>query len=142
MSAAALCLLFIWGQSCLPVSLSSSESGRVLRWVKSVFGFLPFVRGMTHHILRKIAHFTEYAIFGGVLAGIFLPERGERQRFRRILIPIAAILLAAFLDESIQALSDRGDQIADVWLDLGGGTAGGLLVNAVWALTAVLRRNK
>ena len=51
-------LLVIWGQSCMPAAHSGAESGALLTLVQA---FLPH---MTDHILRKCAHFGEYALLG------------------------------------------------------------------------------
>ena len=51
-------LLVIWGQSCVPAAHSGAESGALLTLVQA---FLPH---MTDHILRKCAHFGEYALLG------------------------------------------------------------------------------
>ena len=51
-------LLVIWGQSCMPATHSGAESGALLTLVQA---FLPH---MTDHILRKCAHFGEYALLG------------------------------------------------------------------------------
>ena len=51
-------LLVIWGQSCMPAVHSGAESGALLTVVQRL---LPW---MTDHILRKCAHFGEYALLG------------------------------------------------------------------------------
>ena len=55
-------LLVIWGQSCMPATHSGAESGALLDIVQA---FLPH---MTDHILRKCAHFGEYALLGVLTA--------------------------------------------------------------------------
>ena len=55
-------LLVIWGQSCMPATHSGAESGALLTLVQA---FLPH---MTDHILRKCAHFGEYALLGVLTA--------------------------------------------------------------------------
>lgn len=54
-------LLVIWGHSCLPAAQSGAESGALLVVVQDL---LPW---MTDHVLRKCAHFAEYAVLGALL---------------------------------------------------------------------------
>ena len=55
-------LLVIWGHSCLPAAQSGAESGALLVVVQDL---LP---RMTDHVLRKCAHFAEYAVLGALTA--------------------------------------------------------------------------
>lgn len=59
---AAVWLLVIWGHSCLPAAQSGAESGALLVVVQDL---LPW---MTDHVLRKCAHFVEYAVLGALTA--------------------------------------------------------------------------
>ena len=111
---AALWLCFIWGQSFLSADLSRAESGRVLALLQRI---LP---GLTAHMVRKAAHFTEYAVLGALLFGAF-PQR-TRAALTGVLF---ASLLAAVTDETIQLYSaGRSVQITDVWLDFAGAALG------------------
>ena len=132
-----LLLAFIWGNSCMPVRVSSLESGWVLNLLRPLLE--PFVgKGhVTHHLVRKLAHFTEFTALGAVLGLLLLS--GQR-RLVTVLSVLLLGLLVAFLDESIQMLSDRGDQIIDVWLDFSGVILGAVLAGAVLCLRR--RRNK
>ena len=62
-------LLVIWGQSCMPAVHSGAESGALLTLVQA---FLPH---MTDHILRKCAHFGEYALLGVLTAAALRTEK-------------------------------------------------------------------
>lgn len=116
-----LTLAFIWGHSLMPVEVSQQESW----WVTDLLTpFLEPVLGegnVTDHFVRKLAHFSEYTVLGLEL-GLLLAA-GWKGRLH------AGVLgfICAFLDESIQMLSGRGDQIIDVWLDLSGAVFGVLL---------------
>ena len=115
-----LWLLFIWGHSLLPASVSAEESGR---WLVLLQRILPW---LTDHIVRKAAHFTEFAVLGGLVLAS-LPRRGFPAGSERLL----AGLLAAMIDESIQLFSPgRSGQITDVWLDLAGFLLGYGLLSA------------
>ena len=59
-----LMLSFIWGNSLLPGSESSELSGRLLMLVKRIFGeTIP----MGEFVIRKLAHFSEFACLGLLL---------------------------------------------------------------------------
>ena len=132
-------LLFIWGNSCLPVSQSSQESGWVLRFLRPLLEPLVGAGHVTNHLVRKLAHFTEFTALGFV---IHLLVRYERKRSVKTLLFVLTMgLLAAFADESIQMLSDRGDQIIDVWLDFSG-VFTGVALSGVWLALHRYRRRK
>ncbi len=114
----ALTLAFIFGQSVLPPSLSGEESGRVAGFLSSLLppsGFTDFLVGN----VRKIAHFSEFALLG---TEVFFLLRFALS-LRGACIHAGALLFGffvGFLDETIQIFSDRGPAIADVWLDAAG----------------------
>ena len=111
-------ILFIWLQSVLSAALSSMESGFLLALVQHIF---PWV---TEYMLRKAAHFTEYAILGALLFGAMRAEG----RPRLGAFQTALGLLTAMADETIQLFSaGRSGQITDVWIDFAGFLTGYLL---------------
>ena len=120
-----LLLVFIWGNSCLPVSMSSQESGRFLRLVRPLLEVFFGQGNVTHHLVRKLAHFMEFTALG-LLIGL-VTHQGRPVRLRSMVFALVMGLLAAFADESIQMLSDRGDRISDVWLDFSGVVLGSAL---------------
>lgn len=114
----------IYGNSLMPADISSMESGHFLEMLlklSSQAGLELF--WLTEHIVRKGAHFTEYAGLGILLIMSFsVWRRGERKGLR------AAVELGAavpFVDETIQLfVRGRSGQISDVWLDMCGVAAG------------------
>ena len=118
-----LWLAVIWGHSVLPADLSRQESGGILALL---IGWFPF---LTDHIIRKAAHFAEFAVLGGLLFGAADGKRSPA-------FPPLIGLLAAMTDETIQLFSEgRSGQISDVWLDF----SGFLLI---WGLLTLIRRAK
>ena len=126
-----LTLSFIWGHSCIPTTSSAEESGRVLQWIAPFLEFFVGKGAVTDHLVRKLAHFTEYAALG---PQFFLLRNDPLKS--RILRSIELSFFVGFFDETIQILSDRGPQIADVWLD----TAGAAFGVAICAILLLLIR--
>ena len=109
----------IWGNSFLPGENSAAVSGFVGELLSKVFG--PKVLEATF-LLRKLAHFTEFAILGGLLAWNAKLWRRSRS------LPALAGLLAAMTDETIQLFSPgRASRVAVVWIDFAGLLTGLLL---------------
>lgn len=99
----------------MPIADSAAESGRVTEWLTPFLEVLVGQGNVTDHLVRKLAHFTEFAALGFQ----FLLLRRART-WTDVVRSAELGFFAAFLDESIQLLSVRGAQISDVWLDTGG----------------------
>ena len=110
LALAVLWLCVIWGHSMMPAEDSGNESNFLSEWLMQ---YLPW---MNDYVIRKVAHFAEYAVLGGLVFGAF-SQRGRTA----VIETVFAGFLAAFLDETIQLFSPgRSGQISDVWLDLAG----------------------
>ena len=102
----ALWIAAIFLHSLMPAELSKAESGGLLAWLAVLFP------GLTHHLLRKLAHFSEFAVLGVLLSQCF------RVRVSR---PLLAGLLCALCDETIQLfVPGRSGEIRDLWIDFAG----------------------
>ena len=114
-------LVFIWGNSLLPGEIS----GAISDWVKAVLSALMGGDGAGSGggLLRKIAHFTEFAALGMCLAW----RMGMLNKH-----PSRAVLLGfltACVDETIQRfVPDRGPSMVDVGIDTCGVLAGMMLL--------------
>ena len=117
-------LVFIWGNSLLPGEVSGAFSD----WVKSILAYILPVGpddGSGGGLLRKAAHFTEFAALGMLLA--WLHGMLQKGRVR----PFFWGVLAAAADETIQCfVPDRGPAIKDVCIDASGVLTGIILL---WA---------
>ena len=115
-------LIFIWGNSLLPGEISGAFSD----WVKAVLArILPMGPddGTCGGLLRKAAHFTEFAALGALLA--WLHGMLDKGRVR----PFLWGVLAAAADEIIQCfVPDRGPGIKDVCIDSAGVLTGIILL--------------
>lgn len=119
-----LWLALIFAHSAMPASLSSTESGKLLSLLQCIFPSL------THHFLRKAAHFIIYAV-----AGIFLTKTFLLTRRFVLIKPLFAGVLTALADETLQLFVEgRSGELADVWLDFSGIVLGSLIVWLVYII--------
>ena len=131
------CIAFIFSNSMQIASVSSEASGNVLALMQRVLcrvGLPGLAERLTMHIVRKLAHFCEYALEGFLL--MLCLRVYTWHPFRHISVPVLGGLLTALTDETIQLYSaGRSGQVTDVWLDLSGvlvGTLVAILVMAVF----------
>ncbi|MFR4511207.1 MAG: VanZ family protein [Clostridium sp.] len=107
-------LCFIYGNSLTPAAISSKESGYFLAKIQD------FLAGagmdawwLTEHLVRKAAHFTEYAGLGFLLA--MNTGAGIAPVFCLLKGNVTAVLFMPFVDETIQLFVEcRSGQISDV----------------------------
>lgn len=108
-------LLFIWGNSAMPGQTSGQLSGWVGQLLRTLLPFLPLDRPEGIHILRKLAHFSEFAALGFTLCWLFGMTTG-RKLWQ--LLPLVCGIGVACIDETIQIFSPgRYCSIADVGID-------------------------
>lgn len=130
-----LWVLLIFGHSLTPAELSSKESGWVMDVVLKMLNAVGNDgRWLTGYLVRKSAHFLEYAVFGLLLIQNFRcvwkssewnieqPHRGKMEKF----IPVAFIVFTVpFCDETLQLFTPgRAGMLEDVWLDISGAVCG------------------
>ena len=136
-------ICFIYGNSLTPASISSQESGFLLEKVRGAMESLGWEHlWLTEHIIRKTAHFAEYAVLGGLTARAYGSYGRHRICNRDALM---LIFMVPFVDETIQIFSPgRSSQVTDVWLDSAGVLAGILTALVLMALCRLLfnHRNK
>ena len=122
-AALLACILFIFRNSMQTGEVSSARSQAVTTLVNGFLG--KFGLGpLSEHIIRKLAHFSEYALLG--------------------------CLIAALMDETIQiSIPNRTSSVTDVWIDMAGAIAGLfaaliilLILRATMAFYQVKRENK
>ena len=106
-------LCFIYANSLSPASASAEESRSFLDTLRLLFPAL------THHTVRKLAHFAEYALLGAHFA--FAPYLFLHRMRGVFLASLGFGLPAALLDEGIQAfVPGRGASLSDVLIDFSG----------------------
>ena len=121
-----LTLLFIWGHSMVPAKLSSEESSRFVVFFNGLISDVGGSFFVTDHMVRKTAHFIEYAVLGAETAlrtkwkNAISPGRSGKcpdALFFWVGVPVT--------DELIQYFTPgRACMIQDVILDMSGFAAG------------------
>lgn len=103
-------IALIWGHSMMPANQSAAESSQLLIYVNHVLGVINIQ--ITEHVLRKMAHFSEYAVLGLLL----------RINFQRhLIVSLFLGLLVALTDETIQLfIEGRSGSVTDIWIDFSG----------------------
>ena len=109
-----LVLAFIFSNSLKNRAVSTEQSTDMLNFLTSL---LPF-DFLTEHVVRKLAHFCEFALLGFLVQHLWSIRRCVNAR--SALSTVLFGLLCAITDESLQMLSDRSAQLSDVLLDLSG----------------------
>ena len=96
---------------------------------------------LTEHLVRKAAHFTEYAGLGFLLA--MNTGAGIAPVFCLLKGNVTAVLFMPFVDETIQLFVEgRSGQISDVWLDMAGALTGTLLYLAAGQIYLRIKKNE
>jgi len=104
-------LLFIWGNSLLPGELS----GALSQWIKDLLGIGGKDPDAGHGLLRKFAHFMEFACLGILLKWLLAMLQ------KPAWLALACGGVAACADETIQCfVPDRGPAVTDVLLNTAG----------------------
>ena len=89
----------------------------------------PETLAVVHFVMRKIAHFTEYAILGFLAARAFRTSPRPAIRQRWFLICATLVVIYALLDEYHQSfVPSRTATIFDSMIDIAGGLTALLIV--------------
>jgi len=133
-----LTLVFIYSRSMKPREESKKESDTVGGIIAEIIPPETKPGEFIQINLRKIAHFTEFALLGAEAALFVL-------LFSRKGISVALSLLAApnvaLLDEVIQIYSNRGPSMLDVLIDYSGFFASAVLFYTVGYIILLIHKN-
>ncbi|MBP3884278.1 MAG: VanZ family protein [Olsenella sp.] len=121
----------IWGHSFIQGPDSANESGLVVQLVRPVFELAGMrdVETITL-VVRKLAHFSEYAVLGYLVGRL----RGSLRRGRSgaLALSVAWVLFVPVIDETIQLhVPGRAGSPVDVLIDLCGVALGSVLALVV-----------
>lgn len=124
-------LAFIWGNSAMPGKTSGALSGWLGQALGAILPFLTTENGL--HLLRKLAHFSEFAALGMTLSWLF--GMTVSRSAPKYLLPLFCGAAIAGIDEIIQIFSPgRYCSIVDVGIDCAGVLTGFLILYALHAL--------
>ena len=116
-------LAIIWGNSLLPAEISGAISGYLAQILGRIQGMSQAEAAAGDGLLRKLAHFTEFACLGLLLARRFTLTGHETGEI--ISRTMLGGFAAACTDETIQIfVSGRSSSLTDVWIDVCGAAAG------------------
>lgn len=127
---------FIWGNSMLGSKASSNVSNSVLGALDPIIRRFGIV-SRNDLWLRKLAHFTEFAVLGAEL--LFLAAVRRRLGLQAASNSAFAALLVALTDETIQLISGRNSQVLDVLLDFSGALTGILIA---WLICRLIKKHR
>lgn len=133
-------LLFIWGNSLMPGDISGAFSSWVKDILTRVFPGLNVGGGdRGHALLRKLAHFSEFALLGTLLRWLFAML--QTCIFPQLGIPLLAGFLVACVDEIIQGfVPGRNPSFLDVGIDTAGVVLGIVLITLIH--NQIIKSNK
>ncbi len=146
-AALIACIAFIFRNSMESGTVSSARSQAVMVYINSLLAKV-HLGPLSEHTVRKLAHFSEFALEGFLL---MLCIRVYTKHFvRHMSWPLLGGMTTALVDETIQLRSiSRSSSVVDVWIDMAGVTAGLLaalvillIVRGLTAFARVERENR
>ena len=133
-------IVFIWSNSLQSIPESQAKSIGFLNKVKPFLEIFVGTGNVTDHLVRKLAHFTEFGALGCELP-LLLALR-KRTNWQSVINSAFFSMTMALMDETIQIFSGRGSQVKDVWLDFAGSCTGILFVVVIFGLIKMARNRK
>jgi VanZ family protein len=122
-----LWVVFVWTRSMVPGTESSDHSMFVVHLVRPLLEFFGVHDvGTMNFIVRKCAHFTEYAVMGAVAMRVFMPRVQTGRKW--LLLQLAILVCVPAIDETIQLfVPGRCGAVTDVMIDVSGAVTGACL---------------
>ena len=146
-AALIACIAFIFRNSMESGTVSSARSQAGMVYINNLLARV-HLGPLSEHTVRKLAHFSEFALEGFLL---MLCIRVYTKHFvRHMSWPLLGGMTTALMDETIQLRSiSRSSSVVDVWIDMAGVTAGLLaalvillIVRGITAFARVERENR
>ena len=127
----ALMVIFIFSNSAASAGTSNGMSLTVSEWVRPVLntvGLHPET-DFFNFVIRKLAHFSEYALLGCLIAAAYRLQPWSWMKGKAALLPFFIIPV---LDENLQRFSaGRSCELRDMLIDSAGMAAGLFLAIAL-----------
>lgn len=132
---------FIFGNSLMNADDSSAESGRILGFINGILRSMNAGFEASEFIVRKAAHFTEFAVLGVLLSVTF--RLYVQKPLKAALFAVSAGLCTAVCDELIQmSSSGRSCEIRDMLIDFSGVVFAALIVFLILRLKDRRKKNE
>lgn len=133
-------IAFAFIHSSMPSEVSGDESESVMNVLQSILNFFGFKGELTDHLVRKLAHFTEYTAMGMLF--VSCAYSFDRIRPYKYYSQILLFGLAtAVCDETIQLnVPGRAGMVTDVLLDFSGVITGALIMLLVFRIYKRIRK--
>ena len=136
-----LYIAFIWVHSLMSAEKSTEESLNVLEFLTNFLRSIGINAALTDHIVRKAAHFCEFALLGCLTlwCGYLL-----NKNILKLLLPVGGVCVAvAIIDEIIQIFSPgRSCQLSDVILDFAGSVCGATFFILIILVILLIKKRK
>ena len=133
--------IFIWSNSLQPGNASGEMSGSVTETINKVLGFFVPSLEVSHRFVRKMAHFSEFAILGGLFCLAFRKTLPKKSYLVFLSAPCA--FLVAAVDETIQLFVEgRAGAFTDVMIDTAGALTAILLAFLVIVIKEKIKKSK
>ena len=133
-------IAFAFIHSSMPSEVSGDESESVMNVLQSILNFFGFKGELTDHLVRKLAHFTEYKAMGMLFVSCAYSFDRIRpyKYYSQILL---SGLATAVCDETIQLnVPGRAGMVTDVLLDFSGVITGALIMLIVFRIYRRIRK--
>lgn len=132
---------FIFLHSAMTADDSSWESGVIADFINGILHGMGIPISLRDSVVRKMAHFTEFAVWGMLLSVTVYLYVSRRLRTFLIVLPMG--LAVAVCDELSQLFSEgRSCEIRDMLIDFGGVFVAALIVQLVLFLIARYKGKK
>lgn len=124
-----LCIAFIFHNSLEGAEVSGDRSYQLTQAMNGwFFGRIHML--LMEQIIRKLAHFLEYALEGALVVSVIWAY--ELKACRYVCHVTLFGIMTALIDETLQLFSDgRAALVGDVWIDFGGFLSG-VFAGVLW----------
>ena len=124
----------------MPSEVSGDESESVMNVLQSILNFFGFKGELTDHLVRKLAHFTEYTAMGMLFVSCaYSFDRIRPYKYYSLIL--LSGLATAVCDETIQLnVPGRAGMVTDVLLDFAGVITGAMFMLLVFVINRRTRK--
>ena len=135
-------LICVWMKGVFNFSAqNASQSSNLSLWVASLITDDTNYQLVLEPYIRKVAHFSEYAIGGSLYLALFATFKIKEEK--QILFASVLGFLYAITDEFHQLfIEGRSGQIKDVFIDTLGAITGALIMGTIIKIFKTIKENK